>query len=313
MADLPLISVVVNSFNQAEFLEQTLRSVLDQDYPRVELLVVDGGSTDGSLEIIQRYANQIRWWVSEKDSGQAQGINKGLQRATGEITAWLNSDDFYYPGTLRKAAEAFALHPEAGLIYGDVMAVDSNGKPFHRMKTGDVQVDELMTFHILNQPGVFMRRSILKSAGYLDPSYHYLLDHQLWLRIAIRSGMVHVPEVWAAGRFHPAAKNVAQAANFGAEAFRIADWLFRDPYTTARAETLAPSIRAGAYRINARYLLDSGAPKPALSSYWKGLAADPAIILPELHRMVYALFSLAGLSSLKKVYFKVRAFLHPVR
>jgi glycosyltransferase involved in cell wall biosynthesis len=313
MADLPRISIVINSFNQADYLEQTLHSVIEQNYPNLELLVVDGGSTDGSVEIIQRYAEHITWWITEKDSGQADGINKGLRHATGEVTAWLNSDDFYYPGAVQQAAEAFLNHPEAGLIYGDVMAVDASGKPFHRMKTGDVDVEGLMTFHILNQPAVFMRRSILKSAGVLDPSYHYLLDHQLWLRIAVRSRVVHIPKLWAAGRFHPAAKNVARAADFGAEAFRIADWLFRDPYASARAETLAPSIRAGAYRMDARYLLDSGASKQALASYWKGFLSDPMVVLPETHRMLYTVLSLAGLSSLKKVYLRLRALIHPVR
>lgn len=313
MTDLPLVSIVINSYNQAAFLEQSIRSVVEQDYPRLEVLVVDGGSTDGSVEIIQRYADHLNWWVSEKDCGQAEGINKGLSRATGEMIAWLNSDDFYYPGAIRQAANAFLSHPEAGMIYGDVMAVDGSGKPFHRMHTGDVDLRGLMTFRIINQPAVFMRRTVLDEAGYLEPSYHYLLDHHLWLRMAARSEMVHIPELWAAGRFHEAAKNVAGAANFGAEAYRIAEWLQQDPLTAAEAKKIASSIQAGAHRINARYLLDSGDASAALQSYWKGLFADPLIILPETHRMVYALFSMMGLTSVKKLYFRLRAFFHPVR
>src|SRR5512143_702654 len=123
----PLVSIVTPSYNQARFLEATLRSVLEQDYPNIEYLVVDGASTDGSVEIIRRYANRLTWWVSEKDSGQSEAINKGLQRAKGHFVGWLNSDDIYLPGTISAAATAFRKHPEAGLVYGDALAIDAGG------------------------------------------------------------------------------------------------------------------------------------------------------------------------------------------
>ena len=115
MPDLPLVSIITPSFNQARFLEATLRSVLEQDYPRIEYLVVDGASSDGSVDIIRRYADQLTWWVSEKDSGQSEAINKGLRRARGEFIGWLNSDDIYLPGAVAAAVQIFQSHPRAGL------------------------------------------------------------------------------------------------------------------------------------------------------------------------------------------------------
>jgi len=204
----PIVSIITPSYNQAPWLEQTLRSVLEQDYPLIEYQVIDGDSSDGSLEIIRRHAGRLAHWVSEKDSGQAEAINKGFARATGEIIAWLNSDDFYYPGAVSAAVAAFENHPEAGLIFSDVASVDEHGKIFNVMKTGDWGLRELLSFHILSQPGVFMRRSALEQAGYLDTSFHYLLDHQLWLRLARQAPMRRFDGRWAAARFHRAAKNV---------------------------------------------------------------------------------------------------------
>jgi len=123
-----LVSIITPSYNQSAYLEQAIQSVLGQDYTPLEYIVVDGGSADGSAEIIQRYASRLAWWVSERDAGQADAINKGLRRASGEIVAWLNSDDLYQPGAIAQAVAALRDHPEAGLAFGDAITIDARGR-----------------------------------------------------------------------------------------------------------------------------------------------------------------------------------------
>lgn len=182
-------------------------SVLGQDYPNIEYWVVDGGSTDGSVDIIRKYAPRLAGWVSEQDSGQADAVNKGFARASGEYVAWLNSDDLYYPGALREAARALEANPSASFVFSDVESIDGTGKAFNRMRYGAWGLADLMRFRIIGQPGVFMRRSALLEAGFLDTSYHYILDHHLWLRLAALRPPYYVPgALWAAARMHPDAK-----------------------------------------------------------------------------------------------------------
>jgi len=288
----PTVSIITPSYNQAEYLETTLRSVLEQDYPRIEYLVADGLSQDASPEIIRRYAPRLAWWVSEKDKGQAEAINKGFARASGEIIAWLNSDDVYLPGAVSAAVRAFQAHPEAALVFGDVVSIDAAGQTINVMTFGDWGLDDLLQFKIISQPAVFMRRAALERAGYLDPNFHFMLDHHLWLRLAQQGAMVYVPERWACARFHENAKNVAQAPGFAREAYRVADWIATQPGLQEAARRLGPRIRAGAERINGFYLLDAGQPRAALAAYLRSLALYPPAALPDWRRILYAAASL---------------------
>ncbi len=305
---VPLVTIVTPSFNQVAFLEQAIRSVLGQSYPRIEYMVVDGGSTDGSVEIIRRYADRLAWWVSEKDAGQADGINKGLRRARGEIVAWLNSDDYYLPTAVGQAVEAFRQNPQAGLVFSDVESVDAQGRRFNIMCFGNWGLSDLMSFRIISQPGVFIRRSVLEQAGYLDPNYHYLLDHHLWLRMAVLAPIQYAAGVrWAAARFHPAAKNVAQASGFGNEALRLAAWMEADP----RFRPYLPKVRrrmwAGAYRLDAFYLLDAGQAGAALRAYAQAFRYHPPTVLRDWRRALFALFSPLGLEGLRQAYVERRS------
>ncbi len=309
----PLVSVVTPSCNQACYLEQTLRSVLEQDYPSIEYFVMDGGSTDGSVEIIQKYADNLAGWVSEKDKGQADAINKGFRQMRGEIVAWLNSDDYYLPGALQKAATAFEKHPEAGLIYGNVLSVDENSQPFNLQTFKPYTLNDLMAFNIISQPAVFMRRSVLEQAGLLDESYHCLLDHHLWLRMAKIAPIVYIPGTLAAARYHAEAKNLARPAEFGREGWRLVEWMQTDPRFSPVFEQHKDRILGGAHRFDAFYLLDGGQYTAALSHYAQAFRYNPKVALKDWHRVVYALLALFGLAKLRGLYMSLRQKFRPVK
>lgn len=302
---LPLVSIITPSYNQAAYLEQTIQSVLNQADVQLEYLVIDGASTDGSLEIIQRYASRLAGWASEPDSGQAEAINKGFARATGKYIAWLNSDDLYLPGAISKAVTLLEAHPQLGMVFGNAVSIDSQGSTLNQLIFGDWGLEELLGFRIICQPAVFMRRSTLEQAGYLDPSYHFMLDHQLWLRMARLAPIQHIPETFAAARQHPGAKNVQQAAAFGDEALRILQWITEQPEFQAYYTAHRGRVTAGAYRLKARYLLDGGQPGPALQAYFQAMRHHPGFTLQHWHRMLYASLSLLGLKNMDKAYYRL--------
>jgi GT2 family glycosyltransferase len=302
-----LVSIITPSFNQARYLEETIRSVLDQDYPKLEYIMVDGASTDGSVAIIHKYADKLAWWVSEKDSGQAEAINKGLSRATGEIVAWLNSDDTYLPGAISAAARAFEENPDAVLVYGNMLAVDENGETINFLRYDQLALNDLLCFEIIGQPAVFFRRGALEKAGNLEPAYHFLLDHHLWLRIALQGRILYVDETWAAARFHAEAKNRARAAEFGHEAYRILDWAQRtQPRLASIMLKIGRRARASAHRVDARYLLDGGQPWAALKAWIHALLIHPPTALARLNIFVSALLQLSGLGGLREMYLRRR-------
>jgi glycosyltransferase involved in cell wall biosynthesis len=298
------ISIVTPSFNQADYLKQTIRSVLDQNYADVEYLIADGASTDGSVVIIKEHSERLAWWVSELDAGQADAINKGFSRATGEIIAWLNSDDYYLPETLATVAELFAANPNAGIIYGDVLSVDGAGNPINVQKFSQYSVEDLMQFKIISQPGVFMRRSVLEQAGYLDQNYHFLLDHHLWLRMAQLAPMIYVPQTLAVARYHDSAKNIAHAEKFGAEAFKILDWMDTQSMLRSLLKTNRKKVLAGAHHLDAFYLVEAGKMRAGLAAYWRAFRNHSPTALKSWKRILYAFLSLLGFKRVREIYVK---------
>ena len=300
------VTIVTPSYNQAQFLEETILSVLNQGWADLEYFVIDGSSSDASVQIIQKYAARLTDWISEQDHGQAEAINKGLQRATGEIVAWINSDDYYLPGAIERAVRVFEQNPQAGLVYGDVLSIDAQGQNFNLQTFQPYTLLDLMSFQIISQPAVFMRRDVLLQAGLLDPDYHYLLDHQLWLRMA-RSPMVYLPETLAAARYHAGAKNLAHTAEFGKEAFKIIDWMKENPDLAPIFSKNKARVLAGAHRFNAFYLLDGGEYAGALIAYWHAFWHRPTVVIKDWHRVGYAKVALiAKLTGLLPVLQKLR-------
>lgn len=203
------ISVITPSFNQAHFLEATIKSVLAQNYPYLEYLIIDGGSHDGTLDILRRYDDKLNW-ISEPDNGQAHAINKGFKKSTGDIVAWLNSDDIYLPHTLSYVADFFEQHPEIDVVYGDYQLIDLQGRILLRKKEIPFDYNILLYgLDYISQPTTFFRRRIFERAGYLDENLHYGLDWEYWLRIANHGGQfAHLPRYLAATRWHTAAKTL---------------------------------------------------------------------------------------------------------
>ncbi|MGZ6315808.1 MAG: glycosyltransferase family 2 protein [Anaerolineales bacterium] len=303
---MTLVSIVTPSFNQASYLGQTIRSVLDQGHHELEYIVVDGGSTDGSVEIIKQYAGRLAWWVSEKDSGQAEAINKGMKRARGEIVAWLNSDDVYLPGAIEAAVKAFDSRPEIVLVYGNMLAVDGQGRTTNVLRYRQLSLEELLCFEIIGQPAVFVRRAAFEAAGGLDTSLHFMLDHQLWIKVAQHGQIVHIDETWAAARYHAEAKNRSQAAGFAREAFQVLSWAAGEASLTPALRWVGKRPEAAVQRVNARYLLDAGQPRAALRAWGRALSIHPPTALGRLNLLISALLNILGLGALREAVLRMR-------
>jgi glycosyltransferase involved in cell wall biosynthesis len=200
---LPRVSIVTPSFNQAQFLEETIISVLEQDYPDIEYIIIDGGSTDGSVDIIHRYETQLAWWVSERDQGQTDALNKGFDKASGDILAWLNSDDTYLPGAVSGAVEYLLSHPEAGMVYGDANLIDETGLVMGRFPARQTDYPRLMRGSVhIPQQAAFFRGDLWRKIGPLDPSFYFAMDYDLWVRLA-KIAPLHYSSS-ALGEFSPA-------------------------------------------------------------------------------------------------------------
>ena len=213
VTDLPLVSIVTPSLNQGRFIEETVRSVLGQDYPRIEYLVVDGGSTDGTLDVLRRVGGNLRW-ISEPDHGQGAAINKGFRLASGEILGWLNSDDTYEARAVSTAVEHLRQHPDHAMVYGDATHVDEQDAEIGPCAyVGPFDLDRLVhESDYIVQPAAFFRRSAFEAVGGLDESLHWGMDYDLWLKLGRRFPIEYLPRKLA--RYRQTGQNKTALGRF---------------------------------------------------------------------------------------------------
>lgn len=248
MNALPKISVVTCSYNQGRFLEETIRSVLDQGYGNLEYIIIDGGSTDESVDIIRRYADRLAYWVSEPDAGQTDALIKGFRRATGDIEGWLCSDDLLEPGALHEVAAYFRENPGAEAVYGDATLVGIDGTPLRPKK--EHPFNRFIWLHAHNfipQPSMFWRRDLYERVGGLDPRFDAAMDADLWIRFAEVTEIRHVRRRWSRMRHYPEQKNRRLRALSDREdgAIRQRYVGHRSPLTLGAAGVMARGLRVG--------------------------------------------------------------------
>lgn len=218
MAALPKISIVTPSFNQGQYLEETILSVLNQRYPHVEYIIVDGGSTDASVEVIKHYEKHLAWWVSEKDRGQSHAINKGLERVTGDIVAYINSDDVFLPGAFDVVAKVFQENPQANWVCGSCILFGHADEACVKPASPVPGVPEWLHFNRIPQQSSFWRCSLMDRVGLFEEKFRYVFDYEYWVRF-VHAGEQCLPVDFplAGFRLHGESKTVAEGSKFAAE------------------------------------------------------------------------------------------------
>jgi glycosyltransferase involved in cell wall biosynthesis len=207
----PKISIVTPSYNQGKFLEETIRSVLLQNYPNLEYFIIDGGSTDNSVDIIKKYEPWLTYWVSEKDSGQSEAINKGWERSSGDIVAYLNSDDTYLSGVFAEVVGYFQEKSDCAVVHGQIIVTDEEGNDLRRWGSSFELISSVNGCNCtIGQQSAFVRRDSLKRTGFMDRALHLGMDYDLWLRLRLKYPFYYVPHVWAKLRQHSKSKSLGR-------------------------------------------------------------------------------------------------------
>jgi glycosyltransferase involved in cell wall biosynthesis len=221
--NFPLVSIVTPSYNQARFLSDTLESVFNQTYSNIEYIVIDGGSSDGSVALLETYSDRFAYWVSEPDKGQTDAINKGFSMAKGEILAWLNSDDTYQPEAVASAVALMQQNPGYGLVYGEANFIDEHGQVIGRFPAAQTNYERLRRGYVhIPQQAAFWRADLWRKVGPLDDRLYFAMDYDLWLRLANISQVKHFSgQVWANFRLHGDSKTIAEDDRCWAEMVQI--------------------------------------------------------------------------------------------
>jgi glycosyltransferase involved in cell wall biosynthesis len=246
MSNSPRISVIVPSYNQGHFIAETVRSVLSQDYPDLEVIVMDGGSTDSTLEVLHTFDDPRLRWISERDNGQSHAINKGMRMATGDLLSFLNSDDLLMPHALEQIAAVFAAHPTVDFVFGDVQHIAADGalmlighgKPFTLQEA-------LISAFPMTQQGAVWRREVFATLGGFDESFHYIMDYDFWIRAHLAGFSLHYAAgVRAKFRLHGESKSVSQQPRFLHDWSRMVEKLYAMPTFPAHLQAMRPQSDA---------------------------------------------------------------------
>lgn len=254
MANIPRISIVTPSFNQGEFISETIESVLSQGYPNLEYIVVDGGSTDGSVKIIESYQASLSWWVSEPDKGQTDALTKGFEKSTGDVLAWLCSDDLLVPGALWIIAGIFMADPALDLVYGDTAYLYPDGRTKAKRKISFDYKMMLYAYSMIPQPSSFFTRQIYEKVHGLDRNLHYAMDFDLYLRMGPDVSALHIPIVLSKYRLHCQSKTAS-----GPEKF-MTEWDYARRKVLKRKKNVFDKARARLYLLKAvwRFYVENG-------------------------------------------------------
>lgn len=237
----PRVTIITPSYNQGQFLEETILSILNQGYPNLEYMVIDGGSKDQSVDIIRKYESRLSYWESEKDKGQSDAINKGLRRATGDIITWINSDDLLEPGAIQAMVEAF--DENTGLVYGRNRAFGSgNIQGVNSYRPGNDLMARYLGRIEFPQPASFFSAKVIRETGLCDQSLHYGMDYDLFARIALNYHIKKIDHVISGYRFHDASKSVSQAFKFAEDWARVFSRVLRSMETGVKHIPLLKSL-----------------------------------------------------------------------
>jgi len=294
----PRISIVTPSFNQGPFLEETIRSVLLQGYPDLEYIIIDGGSSDDSVEIIRKYEKWLAYWVSEKDSGQTHAINKGSARSAGEICAYLNSDDVFLPNALRNAAWFFDKHREAAVAYGDCQIIDESSRVNDLWVAPEFDLLELLFRCYIAQPSTFWRESVTSDVGAFNAEMHYAFDYEMWLRMAAaRHKLSHMPVLLAQHRKAEGTKTVSRPEAFAAEIISALQKFFSSPDLPPALKSVEPDAYAIAFLNHALLNFRLERIAEARGALQSAFQHSPNLLVRQRERIIRALVDNADPSS----------------
>ena len=277
----PKVTIVTPSFNQGDFIEETIRSVLLQNYPNLEYIVVDGGSSDNTIEIIKKYEAFLTFWVSEPDGGQADAINKGFKVATGDYLGWLNSDDILYPNAIQQVVEAFKLNPEVELIYGNIEQGLLHSQGLTQLKGEEINFSEMLsTLKVpIPQQGSLWKRSVVERVGCLDPRWQVVLDREFYIRVAEKCNILYINKLLGFFRNHEKSKSVLESARWLVELPLMYREYFERSDLSKEIRNLEGKTMGAMFLTCASISMRCGEGKSALGYLTDAIKSDPLALI----------------------------------